>query len=302
MKTQQDCHKADQKDLLAVNLGLTANILLAISKLTIGILAKSQALISDGINSASDTVYYLITKIYAKRSSKPADKKHPYGHRQLENITSVIVGTFILLTAILLFSASLNQAWQLFANDKPIAENPYFKISIAIATLTVLTKLFLWIFTKSAYQKSQNSIIKALASDHLNDVLTAIAVIIGITAAHYGHSWADPLAGSLVAMFIFYTGYETIKDSTDGILTTVPSPELQTIIMQCTEQIPEILCADTMRVHYFGQKYTLIMTICLDGKLTVEKGDKIADKLEILLHQNMPKLIAVNIHYHPKYS
>jgi len=115
-----------------------------------------------------------------------------------------------------------------------------------------------------------------------------------------GYYWADPVAGSLVALFIFRTGYETIKDSSEGILSTVPSPSLRNEILECTTQISEILCADTMRVHYFGQNFTLIMTICVDGKLTVKEGDKITDELEQILHEKLPRLIAVNIHYHPK--
>jgi cation diffusion facilitator family transporter len=93
----------DKKSLQTVNLGLGTNIFLAALKTSIGISSHSPALLAEGINSTSDVAYYVVASIFVRLANKPADNEHPYGHRQLESIASVVVGSFIVTTAVAVF-------------------------------------------------------------------------------------------------------------------------------------------------------------------------------------------------------
>src|SRR5512147_3145612 len=104
----------DRKSLWAINLGLALNIILSILKTTFGILGNSPALLAEGINSTSDVAYYVVASIFVRLANKPADDEHPYGHRQLENIASMVVGAFVVATAITVFWDAVNKIWKLF--------------------------------------------------------------------------------------------------------------------------------------------------------------------------------------------
>src|SRR5512133_4033230 len=106
-------HERDQKSLWAVNLGLGINILLSIVKTTFGILGNSPALLAEGINSMSDVAYYVVAGIFVRLANKPADVDHPYGHRQLESIASLVVGAFVVATAVKVFWDSVDKIWDL---------------------------------------------------------------------------------------------------------------------------------------------------------------------------------------------
>src|SRR5512138_1349537 len=106
-------HERDRKRLWAVNLGLGINILLSIVKTTFGVLAHSPALLAEGINSTSDVAYYIVAGIFVRLANKPADEEHPYGHRQLESIASLIVGAFVIVTAISVFWDAVDKLWDL---------------------------------------------------------------------------------------------------------------------------------------------------------------------------------------------
>ncbi|HON12194.1 MAG TPA: cation transporter, partial [Chitinispirillaceae bacterium] len=56
-----------------VNLGLWSNAVLALLKLSSGIIGHSQALLADGVNSLSDVVYFIVVRIFVVFSGKPAD-------------------------------------------------------------------------------------------------------------------------------------------------------------------------------------------------------------------------------------
>ena len=108
-------HERDRKSLWAVNLGLGINILLSFIKTLFGVLGHSPALLAEGINSISDVAYYVVAGIFVRLANKPADDEHPYGHRQLERIASLIVGAFVVATAVAVAAFA-------FAAIKPLAE------------------------------------------------------------------------------------------------------------------------------------------------------------------------------------
>ena len=56
------------------------NALLSVFKLIAGVVAHSNAMISDAIHSASDVFSTIIVLIGVKLASKESDKEHPYGH------------------------------------------------------------------------------------------------------------------------------------------------------------------------------------------------------------------------------
>lgn len=72
-------------------------------KTIFGVLGHSPALLAEGINSISDVAYYLVASIFVRLANKRADSEHPYGHPQLEDIASLVVGAFIVGTAVKIF-------------------------------------------------------------------------------------------------------------------------------------------------------------------------------------------------------
>jgi hypothetical protein len=70
---KMDFNKRDQDGMLAVKVGLMANILLAILKTIGGVVGHSPALLADGINSTSDVAYYLVVGLFMRLAGKPPD-------------------------------------------------------------------------------------------------------------------------------------------------------------------------------------------------------------------------------------
>src|SRR5512147_2085314 len=110
-------HERDRKSLWAVNLGLGINILLSAVKTLFGVVSHSPALLAEGINSVSDVAYYVVASIFVRLTNKPADNEHPYGHRQLESIASLVVGAFVVATAVKVFWDAIDKIWDLMSGE-----------------------------------------------------------------------------------------------------------------------------------------------------------------------------------------
>lgn len=65
--------------------------MLSVIKLLAGIIAHSNAMISDAIHSDSDGFSTFVVIIGIKLASKKPDKEHPYGHERLECVAAIIL-------------------------------------------------------------------------------------------------------------------------------------------------------------------------------------------------------------------
>ena len=289
----------DRLTAKTVNIGLFSNVILALLKTVFGIFGHSQALLADGINSTSDVVYYVAVKIFMRQANKPADHEHPYGHRQLESISAIVVGAFIITTGIAIFFESINKIYGLAVGHSQIREASIWVL--VIAAITFILKIQLYMVSKKNWRYTGNPTLKALTDDHLNDIMASAAVIVGVVAARLGWIWMAPAAGAVVAIFIFRTGISIIMESSAELMDAVPDKEFGNQVREIAMSVDGVRCIDELGIHRFGTTYTLELTICVDGDISVNEGHVIAHKVEKKLMEHYESgLRRVMIHFHPE--
>ncbi len=292
-----DLKRRERQGQLTVNLGLISNIFLAALKTAFGIFGHSPALLADGINSTSDVAYYIVVMVFMRLASKPADAEHPYGHRQLESIAALIVGAFVITTAIAIFWNAANSVYDFLIGERNFTGATAGALWVAL--LTIIIKLGLTIFTHRIGQKTKNAAVLALAYDHRNDIFSASAAATGIFLGRMGYPWVDPLAGALVALVILRTGIEIIRESTTDLMDTVPGHSLARQITQLLCTIPGVKQVEEIHAHRFGPYLVVNITIGVDGSLSVAAGDEVASQVERTLYEHVELMRRVHVHYHP---
>ncbi|MDD8026877.1 MAG: cation diffusion facilitator family transporter [Acidobacteriota bacterium] len=289
--------QSDKRNLHAVNLALFANAGLAALKTTIGILGHSSALLADGVNSTSDVAYGIIIKVFMRQADKPADEEHPYGHRQLESISALIIGAFVLTTAVAIFWDAANKIFDILS-DKTVSAQTSVAAFLA-ALFTVGLKIWLSWKTRRIARQTGSPAVQALAFDHRNDIFSAAAAGLGILLAISGLPWFDPLAGAVVALVILRTGLKILRESADDLMDTIPTAELKLKVDAAAVETPGLLAVEDMKAHRFGPYLVLNLTIAVDGAMTVAEGDAISARLEQALYRDIDLLGRVHVHYHP---
>ncbi|WP_459946904.1 cation diffusion facilitator family transporter [Desulfocastanea catecholica] len=286
-----------KKSILAINVGLAANALLAVLKTSVGIFGHSPALLADGINSTSDVAYGIVVNIFMRLSGKPADKEHPYGHDRLESIAAVVVGAFVITTAISIFWASINNIYELLSGASDFTGAS--QLALWIALFTILMKIWLSFWTYRIGKLTNNNVLMALAADHRNDIFSALAATIGIIFGQVGFLWVDPLAGGVVSIIICFTGVEIIRESAADLMNTLPGKKLTEEIRGKLAKLDEVLDVEEIHGHRFGLYMVANITIGISPDLTVSEGDRIATRVENLLIDEIDFMRRVFVHYHP---
>jgi cation diffusion facilitator family transporter len=281
-----------------VNIGLISNIVLAVLKIVIGLTGHSRALLADGVNSCSDVAYYIVVKIFTAIAGKPADKEHPFGHHQMESIAAVVVGTFIITTAIAIFWDSVNTAFDLVSGEYQVKGSMQV-LTFATALFTVGLKLVLYFYTRNVARSTKNVSAMALMYDHRNDIFASLGAAVGIGLGWLDIPLGDPVAGAVVALLVLRTGVKILRESSDELMDTVPGDELDKQIRYIISPMTDVLKVEEVNAHRFGPYLVVNITIGVDGSMSVANGDKIATRIENTLCQEIELLQRVYVHYHP---
>lgn len=289
--------KRHRKSVFAVQVGLLANTFLAIVKTVVGIIGNSPALLADGINSTSDVAYGLVVSVFMRLSGKPADEEHPYGHHQFESIAAVVVGAFIITTAISIFWAAVVKIYELWQGESDFGGAS--TLALYIALFTVLLKILLTFWTGRVAHQTNNTAVQALTADHRNDIFAATAASIGIFVGRMGYQWVDPLAGGVVSIIIFKTGVDIIRDAAADLMSTGMGQTLYRQIDELLASIPGMEDMEEIHVNRFGPYMVANITIGVSPDITVAEGDRIATAVEDILIDQVEFMRRVHVHYHP---
>jgi cation diffusion facilitator family transporter len=160
-------------------------------------------------------------------------------------------------------------------------------------------KLYLTWYTNRLGQQTGNAMVMALAYDHRNDIFSASAAALGIFLGQRGLPWVDPLAGALVALVILRTGVKILRESTVDLMNAVPGEQLSEQVNTLLALVSGVRKVEEVHAHRFGPYLLINLTICIDGSLTVTRGDQIASEVEQILYDNINYLRRVHVHYHP---
>ena len=193
---------------------IIGNVLLSVVKLLAGIIAHSNAMISDAIHSASDVFSTVIVIIGIKLASRESDKEHPYGHERLECVAAIVL-------AMILFLTGLGIGAEAFKN---IVSGNYSNLQVPgimalfAAIVSIVSKEGMYWYTRYYAKKIDSSALMADAWHHRSDAFSSIGALIGIAGARLGFPVMDSVASLVIFVFIVKAALDIFKDAMDKMV------------------------------------------------------------------------------------
>jgi len=262
----------------ATILSILGNFVLFILKIIIGVMYNSIAVISDAINSFTDIIASIIVFISLKVSGKKADKEHPFGHYRAEPIAGLVVAIFMGILGFEIIKIAV---------DRIIVGDGVIKgvVPIIAMSITLVLKLFMYLYTNKVSKKVNSPALVAMAVDHRNDVLICIAVLVGLGGAYFGYGFLDPLAAIIVGLWIIYSGFKVGMDNLKFLIGGAPSEELMEKIKEISLDVDGVKGVNDVNAHYVGVLVQVEVHIEVDRKITVYRAHTIGKKVQVLLEE-----------------
>ena len=269
------------------------NIILTVVKIFAGIVGRSNAMIADGLHSASDIISSVGVLIGNKIANTPNDKEHNYGHEKAETLVSFLLSILLIVVSLKIGFSALESLFNLDKVQVPTL------LPLIVAIISIAIKEYQYRITIKVANKINSPSLKADAWHHRSDALSSVAAFVGIGGALLGFKALDPIASIVVALFVAKVGAEILKDSANELMDYSIDPSQEEQIVEIAENTQGVINLGEVRTRKHGATAYVDLTICVNKDLTVYEGHEIATKLEKRIIEDMQFVKGITVHVEP---
>ncbi len=246
------------------------NLVLTVIQIAVGVLAKSQGLIADGIHSLSDLVADFVVLFASHHSKKDADEDHPYGHQRFETAASLVLGTLLLVVGLgMLWSAAHKL-------EAPETVQTVHIIALWVAGGALIAKELLFRYMLSVAKRVKSSMLVANAWHARSDAASSLVVGIGIIGNLAGYPILDPIAALIVGFMVTKMGWGFSWDALHDLMDRAVDEEEVQAIRTTLIETPGVSGVHDLRTRKMGDMVVVDAHIEVDSTITVEAGHNIA--------------------------
>ena len=275
--------------LISVSIG----IILATLKISVGYVAHSTSVFSDGLEASGDVLCSAIVYFGLWLAGKPPDREHPYGHGRYEALAGLAVGGVLLIAGAAIF-------WHGLTSAHKHSYLPNYALYPLL--LAVLLKSILAAMKFRTGRLISSTSLEADAWHDITDLLsTAIALLaVGVTLVdprRFGN--ADQIGGVLIGLIVTALAIQVMHRTIDNLLDTMPEPEKLAQIKESALRVPGALGIEKCFARKTGLKYHVDLHLEVDPSMTVRESHDIAAHVRSQIKGSQSWVADVLIHVEP---
>jgi cation diffusion facilitator family transporter len=246
------------------------NLILTITQIAVGILAKSQGLVADGIHSLSDLVADFVVLLASHHAKKDADEDHPYGHQRFETAASLVLGALLL-------AVGIGMLWSAFRKlEEPDLVLQVHIVALWVAGGALIAKELLFRYMLSVAKRVKSSMLVANAWHARSDAASSLVVGIGIIGNLAGYPILDPIAALIVGFMVAKMGWSFGWDAMHDLMDRSVDEQEVAAIRQTLVDTPGVQSVHDIRTRKMGDMVVVDAHIEVDAAISVEAGHDIA--------------------------
>ena len=283
---------------------MTGNGLIAITKIIAATVTGSSAMLSEAVHSIVDTGNQVLLLWGIKRSSRPADERHPFGYGM-----ELYFWTFVV--AILIFAigagVSLYEGFSKINNPQQVK---YIYINYIVLGFAMIFEGGAWIVAFREFRKRKGKLgyLKAVQVSKDPTVFTVLfedsAAMLGLFAAFVGlllTQWLgnpvyDAMASIVIGLILSFTAMLLAYESKGLLIGEAASREVVSSIIEIVKGKSEILSINEVLTMHMGPE-DVLLNISLDFHDNISSGEveKTITQLEIQIKRKHPEIARIFI-------
>jgi len=270
---------------------LALNWTVAAAKLGYGLLTGSVSMQADGIHSSFDGMSNLIGLAGLWIAAQPPDARYPYGHKKYETFAAAGIGLLLFATCLyILYNSYIH--WR----DAVAPEVTLLSFGVMLTAMAIGTFVMIWERRRGEVLKSEILVADSLHT--ASDILSSLAVLIGLAAVWAGYPLLDPIAGVVIAGFIGHTGVLVLKEVSKSLADKARiEPD---VIRKIALTVEGVDCCDDIRTRGLARHIFTDLTIHVDPAMTTARAHIVAHEVEKMLKREFPDVVEVVVHVAPE--
>ena len=242
------------------------NFIVAILKITFGLIFSFSTLIADSIQSFIDFVTDITSLIANKIGKRRANKMYPFGYGQVYYLANLFTGFLLFLIGIFI----LYQFFFFKAKFIP-------SLKIGIILLIVLFLKYAVVYLLKKYGESYKSELMIEAAKESNADFISTCVVLGILIISFFEEYipsyinVDKLGSLGMAIYVFYTSIKMMVSNIRGMLTNdVENNELKEEIENELKSFEKIECKK-IKIIKMSAYYSIFLQVKVNENMSIKK-------------------------------
>ena len=252
------------------------NTILSTFQIFVGLISGSKGLVADGVHSGADVVAAMMMMISLAISGRKDDDTHPWGHGKIEFASALLIYTILVVLAIVLLVDAGEAIIR--GHVKP----PHMAAFVA-GVVAVFLNYVLSSYGFCAGNQLNSPSMIANANENRSDMLSSIAVVLGILGANMGFPVLDSVAAVLVALIIFRTGVTLWLQAFRNLLDqSLPFDKIK-LIKDFILQYKAVKDIGFLKTRRVGQTVWADIEIVVNPQMNVQDGYAVAREIRLAL-------------------
>lgn len=276
----------------AARIATISMIILASLKGVVALISGSMALLADAINSFTDIFASFAVWVGLRLSRRKPTDMFPYGYYRAETFAMLAVSVIIVISGIEIVKEGVKRYAEQVTLSYPI-------LPLVTSLISALTYYFLSIYKRKVGERINSQSLISDSKNSMVDVYSSILVFASIFFTYSGFTWADPIAGIIVGIYVVKTGLWFGKDAIFALMDVCTNPERIDEIKRIAEGIKGVKGVHDVKLRRSGLVVFGEMHLEVDRGLAVIRAHKIADEIEEKVKRKFGDVESLTIHIEP---
>ena len=274
--------QAPNRKASAAKLSVISNTSLIVLKLIVGFVTGSVSILADAVHSVADLFAAIIAFFAVRVSEKPPDETHPYGHGNVEGISSILEALLILAAvAVIMF-----EAVKRLIHVRPLEQLEY-GLLLMLVSIVVNAVVSRHLFRVA--KETESVALQADAMHLRTDIYANVAVIVGLGLVQItGNPIFDPIVAILVSIGVLFMPLELMRTALNMLVDTrLPKHELERL-EQVLNSHPGVLGFHKLRSRRAGSHRIVDLHIQVADDLSLAEAHRLTEEVEEQLRRELP--------------
>jgi len=183
---------------------IVTNVALTLLKCVGGVLTGSAGLVADGFHSLTDVISMTVNYLGIKASSRPADGLQAYNNYRKEIIGALAVAVGLFFVGLLILVRSCLKL------AVGVSHSPGLGAVLIVVVSYIITH-GLYSYSKKESDQSDSPGLAVNTEQIRLNVLSTVAVLIGIAGSCFGMNRLDAVAALFVSLIIIYSSADIVR-------------------------------------------------------------------------------------------
>lgn len=256
---------------------VTALVLLSM-KLYAWFVTGSMGILASLVDSCLDLGASLVNMLAVRYARVPPDDEHRFGHGKAEALAGLGQSMFIASSALFLILYSIER----IVSPELITQ---VELGAGVVVLSIIMTSGLVLFQRFVVQRTGSVAIKADSLHYSADLITNLAILVGLVLYHYAWLYADPVIALFIGVYILKCALQIAYESVQLLLDRELPPEDHAKIEEVVSGFDEVLEVHGLRSRQSGRTKFIQLHLVIDGRKTLSEAHRISDAVERALRE-----------------